>query len=470
MTQATMDHLPLFADLNARPCLIVGGGPVALRKARQLLRAGAAVTVNAPALHPGIEALLQAGRLRHAPGPFDAALIGEHFLVIAATDDPDTNARIAAASEQAMRLCNIVDDGERSSFIMPAVVDRAPVVVAVGSGGRAPMLARVLRQRLDAWLHPRTGALADWLAAWRQPLRERLPELDQRVAFLQQLLDGPAAAHVLAGRRHAADRALETQLDGQRPQAGEAWLVGAGPGDPSLLTLRALELLQRADAVLHDALVPDAILDLARRDAERVCVGKRGGQPSTAQDAIIDEMLRRVREGQRVCRLKGGDPLVFARGGEELQALAAAGLPFEIVPGVTAASAAAAAAGIPLTHRRLAAGVSFVAGYRADDQAITDWAALARSGHTLAVYMGAGRLAEICAALRSAGLPATTPAALIARAALPEQRVYAGDIGSLGARAAAADRPALLLVGETAALAGELADGRARGDRQAAAG
>ncbi len=465
-----MKHLPIFADLTQRPCLVVGGGHVALRKLRQLLRAGARVTVNAPSLHPGIEALVRAGQLRHEPRPFDPALIDEHLLVIAATDDPQTNAQVAALSERAMRLCNVVDDGEHSTFIMPAIIDRSPLLLAISSGGQAPMLARVLRQRLDTWLHPRSGALAEWLAAWRKPLRERLPRLDARVAFLQQLLDGPVAERLLAGRRDEADRLLQAQLDGKPSPAGEAWLVGAGPGDPALLTLRAVELLQRADAVLHDALVPQAILDLARRDAELVCVGKRGGRPSTAQDVIISELIRRVRAGQRVCRLKGGDPLVFARGGEELQALAAAGLPVQVVPGITAASAAAAAAGIPLTHRRLAGGVSFVAGYCAGDREIADWTALARSGHTLAIYMGTGQLAEICQALRAAGLPRATPAALIARATLPEQRIYLGDLGRLPDQAADAARPALLVIGETAALAEALAGGGPVADRQAAAG
>ena len=391
-----MDYYPLFAELTGQPCLVVGGGEVALRKVRQLLRAGAQVTVNAPELCPELTALASRDAISHAAASFDPALIGSHLLIIAATSDAAVNESVAAASRAQLRLCNVVDDGPASSFIVPSVVDRSPIVVAVGSGGEAPLLARVLRQRLDDWLPARLGELALWIGEWRRRAGDRLGSYRDRVRFWQDIVDGPIAEQLLDGRRAGADEAMAALLQaGPREPAGEAWLVGAGPGDPGLLTRRGLELLQRADTVMHDALVATEILDLARRDAELVAVGKRGGRASTDQEDINKELIRRVTAGEHVCRLKGGDPFVFGRGGEELQALAGAGQPYQVVPGVTAANACAAYAGMPLTHRGVAGGYTVVTGHPAKSGDEPDWTRLTDPQLTLVVYMGARRLASL---------------------------------------------------------------------------
>jgi len=455
-----MDYYPLFAELTGQPCLVVGGGEVALRKTRQLLRAGARVTVNSPDLCAGLSDMASRAEVSHVRGTFDPALVDAHLLIIAATGDVSVNHAVAAASRAGLRLCNVVDDGPNSTFIVPAVVDRSPIVVAVGSGGKAPLLARVLRQRLDDWLPARIGELADWIGQWRRRAGERLGGYRDRVRFWQNIVDGPIAEQVLAGQRSSADASMAALLrDGPAAPAGEAWLVGAGPGDPGLLTRRGLELLQRADTVMHDALVAPEILDLARRDAELVPVGKRGGRSSADQDQINAELIRRVSAGERVCRLKGGDPFVFGRGGEELQALSHAGLPYQVVPGITAANACGAYAGIPLTHRGVSRGYTVVTGHPAESGDEFDWNKLGDPQLTLVVYMGTRRLAALCSKLLAAGRPPSTPAAIVEQGSTAGQRVIGADLASLPARAEAAGAapPSLLIVGDVVALTGELA-------------
>jgi uroporphyrin-III C-methyltransferase/precorrin-2 dehydrogenase/sirohydrochlorin ferrochelatase len=451
-----MDYFPLFADLHHRPCLIVGGGAVAARKVRQLRRAGARVTVNAPELTAELQSLAEAGEIAHASRDFDPALIHTHLLIIAATDDRQTNHAVAAAARASQRLCNVVDDGPACTFIVPSVVDRSPLLIAVSSGGQAPMLARSLRQQIDAWLPARVANLARWIARWRKRVGQALPSFPDRVEFWQQALDGAPAEQVLAGREAAADDLLEAQLNGRSAARGEAWLVGAGPGDPELITQRGLNLLQRADAVLYDRLVAPALLDHARRDAELVCVGKQGGGAAVKQADITRQLIARVRRGQRVCRLKGGDPFIFGRGGEELQSLVDAGLPYQVVPGITAAAGCAAYAGIPLTHRELAAGVSFVTGHRADGAPATDFKPLVRSGQTLVIYMGGRRLEALCKELQTHGKSPETPAALIERGTTPAQCVTGGTLADLAARVDKVASPALLIVGDVVALAESL--------------
>jgi uroporphyrin-III C-methyltransferase/precorrin-2 dehydrogenase/sirohydrochlorin ferrochelatase len=459
-----MDYYPLFVSLRDQRCLVVGGGDVAARKARELLAAGARVTLAAPAFSRAAEALgaatPPATLLRR---PFEPGLVADALLVIAATAEPAVNAAVAAACRQELRLCNVVDDGAAGSFIVPAVVDRSPVIVAVSSGGRAPVLARLLRQRLEQWLPARLGALAEWAGGWRGRARAALPALADRRAFWERLLAGPAAARALAGDEPAADALAAALLAAPAaPAGGRAWLVGAGPGDPGLITARGLEVLRQADVVLHDRLVAPELVAAARREAEVICVGKAGGRASTRQEDIDRLLVERVRAGARVVRLKGGDPFVFGRGSEEAQALAAAGLPFEVVPGVTAASGCGAYAGIPLTHRGLARGVTLATAHAAPGTAGPDWAALAsstRAGHTLALYMGGSRVAEIAAALTAAGLDAATPAALVIDGTTPRQRALRGTLADIGALADGARglAPALLLVGATVGLAAEIA-------------
>ncbi len=452
-----MDYLPLFAKLQDKPCLVVGGGEVALRKTRQLLRAGARVSINAPVLCSGLRALAAAEKVTQHGGEFDPGLVESHWLIIAATDDRTVNQAVANAADRLQRLCNVVDDGETSAFIMPAVVDRSPIVVAISSGGRAPIVARWLRQQLDDWLPERIGELANWAGSWRQRVAEKIRTHAQRVHFWQDLLDGPAAEHLLAGRKANADQHLITRLQtGNCAKPGQAWLVGAGSGNPGLLTRRGLELLRKADTVMHDALVSQEILDLARRDTTLVAVGKRGGQPSTAQADINRELVARVSRGERVCRLKGGDPMVFGRGGEELQALAKAGLSYEVVPGITAANACAAYAGVPLTHRHTAGGYSVLTGHHATDEDSTDLATLAGTNQTLVIYMALRRLHEICLKLQENGRSPDTPALLIEQGTRAQQKVVQAKLQELPAKAVEINAPALLIVGDVVKMAGQL--------------
>ncbi len=457
-----MDYLPIFASLTGQPCLVVGGGAVAERKALQLLAAGARVTVNAPELTPPLESALGEGRIEVARRPFDPALVPLQLLVIAATSDPAVNRAVAEAARVALRLCNVVDDPAISTCISPSIVDRSPLLIAVSSGGQAPVLARLVRQRLERWLPARLAVLASWAGGWRQRVKEALPDITARRRLWEDVLagvldarTGPAQA-VIDGRTAEADDAL-TRLLHDRGNAGEsrgeAWIVGAGPGDPGLITSSGLHFLQHADVVLHDRLVAPALLAFARRDAELIDVGKTGGGASTSQAHINELLLARVRAGQRVCRLKGGDPYVFGRGSEEALALAAAGLPFRVVPGVTAASGCGAYAGIPLTHRHAAWAVTFVTAHLGADEE-PDWQRLAALGQTLVVYMAGQRLPAVSDALRRHGRDPGTPVALVMGGTTDDQRVVTGTLGDIAGKAATAgvSSPAILYVGDVVAL------------------
>jgi uroporphyrin-III C-methyltransferase/precorrin-2 dehydrogenase/sirohydrochlorin ferrochelatase len=465
-----MQYLPIFASLTAQPCLVVGGGPVAERKVAQLLAAGARVTVNSPRLSPGLEAAAAAGRIAVARKPFDPSLVPLQLLVIAATDDRAVNHAVAETARVALRLCNVVDDPEASTYISPSIVDRSPLLVAVSSGGQAPVLARLLRQQLESWLPARLGALAAWAGSWRERVKEKLPDVAKRRRLWEQVLAGAldarpgVAQDVLGGRLASADATLTAALDAGEHRAtgpGEAWLVGAGPGDPELLTLRGLYLLQHADVVLYDRLVAPALLAYARRDAELVNVGKTGGGPSTSQAAINALLIARAQAGQRVCRLKGGDPYVFGRGSEEALALADAGLPFQVIPGITAASGCGAYAGIPLTHRNQAHAVTFVTAHLGSGQETDqppDWQRLAALGQTLVVYMAGRRLAEVSTALVRHGRPAATPAAVVMAGTTDAQLCVAGTLGDIAGKASAAGltSPTILYVGDVVALRSRL--------------
>jgi uroporphyrin-III C-methyltransferase/precorrin-2 dehydrogenase/sirohydrochlorin ferrochelatase len=458
-----MTHFPLFADLKDQPCLVIGGGEVAARKVGRLLQASARVTVNAPQLGPELAARAAAQEVRHVEGEFDPKLISSHLLIIAATADRDVNRRVAETAATHQRLCNVVDDRELSSCILPAVVDRAPIVIAVGSNGQSPVLARRLRQQIEAWLPDRIGELADWAGGWRDAVREHIDQHAGRLRFWENLFDGEPARLVLAGRRREADALVISALDRERQNQsaghgknGVAWIVGAGPGDPGLLTRRGLQLLEQADVVMHDRLVGKPILEFARRDARLIDVGKSPGGPASAQENINDQLVALVAAGNRVCRLKGGDPFVFGRGAEEVAAVATAGLAYEVVPGITAAIGCSAAAGIALTRRGLTGAVTMITAHRApetDDD--IDWALLAQTSHTLVIYMGVKRLPEISDELIRHGMSASMPAAVIENGATDAQRVIGGQLGDIAnrAKAAAAQPPALLIVGDVVGVA-----------------
>jgi uroporphyrin-III C-methyltransferase/precorrin-2 dehydrogenase/sirohydrochlorin ferrochelatase len=460
-----MDYLPVFLQLRTAPAVIVGGGRIAARKADLLLRAGTRLTVVAPHLHEDLHSRAAAGELTHVAERFVPAHLDGAVLAIAATGLREVNIAVSEAARQRNLPINVVDDASLSTFIFPAIIDRSPVVVAVGSAGQAPVLARWVREQIEAVLPSRLGALARFMGERRLSVQRALGAAARR-AFWERIVRGRAGTRMLADDAPGAQRAFEAELLVSRLTAsaatggsplGEVYLIGAGPGDPDLLTLRALQLLQRADVVLYDRLVPPAVLERARREARRIFVGKvHGAAPGhTPQEDIHGLMIRFAREGLKVARLKGGDPLIFGRGGEEAEALARHGIPYLIVPGITAALGAAAGAGIPLTQRGLAQSVTFVTGHLPEDDAL-DWHSLGRAGQTVVFYMGVGNLASIVSRLRAAGAPETLAAALIERATLPEQRVLRGtlaQIADLGSRAGISS-PALLIVGEVVRAAG----------------
>ncbi|MBI4693364.1 MAG: uroporphyrinogen-III C-methyltransferase [Gammaproteobacteria bacterium] len=461
MNDATFAHYPLFADLRGERCLVVGGGTVAARKAEALLAAGAAVTVVAPALGPALAARATAREIVHRPTGFAPSQLEGVLLVVAATDDAATNHAVARSARARAKLVNVVDDPDVSTCINPALVRRGPLTIAIGTGGASPVLARLVRARLEALLPQALGRLATLAARFRARVKCRFEALDARRRFWEKQLDdqSPVLRALEAGDEAAAERLLEAALAARRDTAprGFVSLVGAGPGDPELLTLRALRTLQRADVVLYDRLVPAAILALARRDADFEDVGKVQGLKGSEQTAINARLVELARRGRHVVRLKGGDPFVFGRGGEELLALRAAGIDYEVVPGITAAVACAAAAGIPLTHRGLAQQVTFVTAHGEDAHADLDWPALARGRHTLAFYMGVGRVAQIRDGLLAHGRDPGTPAAIVERGTTPQQRVWLTTLEALPATVAAraVQAPAMILVGEVAALAAE---------------
>jgi len=471
-------YFPLFADLHGRRVLLVGGGEVAERKARLLLAAGARVEIVArdivaPELATWIAAPpplprdagegraegVATGTVTWLAREFEESHLESASLVVAATSDADLNERVAVAARARHVLVNVVDDAARSSFIVPAIVDRSPLVIAISSGGVAPVLARLVRERLETLIDESFGSLAGLLERWRGRIKGAFPDLGARRRFYEAVVRGEVAANLRRRRPEAAERELERLLQAPaRKASGSVVLVGAGPGDPGLLTLNALRALQEADVILHDRLVSDDVLDLARRDALRIPVGKAARAHSVPQEQIHALMLEHARAGRRVVRLKGGDPFVFGRGGEELEFLASHGVPFEVVPGITAAIACGAYAGIPLTHREHSQSVRLVTAHCRDSLDSLDWASLARERQTLAFYMGVAGLGAIRDGLLRHGRDAATPVAIIEHASRSQQRVTLATLAELEdvARRGHIESPALLVVGEVAAHAARL--------------
>jgi uroporphyrin-III C-methyltransferase / precorrin-2 dehydrogenase / sirohydrochlorin ferrochelatase len=475
-------YFPLFADLRGRRVLLVGGGEVAERKARLLLEAGARIEVVAREvlahelaawmdatgpLPPGTgedrgevgSAGVATGTVRWLAREFEESQLEGATLVVAATSDAVLNERVAVAARARHVLVNVVDDAARSSFIVPAIVDRSPLVIAISSGGVAPVLARLVRERLETLLDESLGSLAALLERWRGRIRNALPDLGARRRFYEAVVRGSVAASLRRRQPEAAELELERMLERpSRETTGSVALVGAGPGDPGLLTLNALRTLQEADVILHDRLVSAAVLDLARRDALRIPVGKAARAHSVSQERIHALMLEHAHAGRRVVRLKGGDPFVFGRGGEELEFLASHGIRFEVVPGITAATACGAYAGIPLTHREHSQALQLVTAHCRDSLDTLDWASLARERQTLAFYMGVAALGAIGGKLLQHGRDAATPVAIIEHASSSQQRVTLATVAELDdlARRGDIESPALLVVGEVAALAARL--------------
>ena len=457
-----MQYFPAFFDLTAQKVLIVGGGEVALRKLALLTRSGAKVTVVAPKMLPEFSEQAAAGKITAVSREFVPDDLDGARLVIVATARRAVNRWIAALSEARGIPVNVVDDREASRFIVPALIDRDPVLVAISTGGASPVLARRLRERLEALIPKRFGELALWLQALRRAARWRLRDTDVRRRYFEHIVDGAAARRFVAGDTHGAE-SLAQQLLARTStlprESGEVTLVGAGPGDPELLTLKALRALQDADVILHDRLVPRAVLDMARRDASRICVGKAAGGVGSTQAEINALLIEHALQGKRVVRLKGGDPFIFGRGGEELEALQRAHIRFSVIPGITAAAGCAAYAGIPLTHRDHAHSVTFVTGHEDGDGREPDYHALARPGVTAVFYMGLARVGHIAARLVQHGAPEALPAALIAQGTLENQRVITGTLATIASAAARAglESPALLVVGQVVSLHESLA-------------
>jgi len=456
-----MSLYPLFANLTDCTVLVVGGGVVAARKTAHLLEAGASVRVAAPHLTVSLERLARDGRVTHVDGPFRPAWLDDVWLVVAATSNERLNADIARHAEARRIFVNVVDNAELSRFHVPARLHRGPLTVAVSSGGQAPALARHVRTRIEASLDPALGPLAGLTARHRQRIRDALPDAHSRRRFYDALPDGAVATSLRDARPDDAERTLLAQL--QDPPAtahGHVSLVGAGPGDPGLLTLKGLRALEHADVIVHDRLVEPAILELARRDALRIDVGKRiGGNHEATQARIHRVLLEHARAGRRVVRLKGGDPLVFGRGGEELEFLHEHGIAYDVVPGITAAIACAAHAGVPLTHRGHASSLHITTTHRTQALTERDWQALGNTQQTLTVYMAVSQLDALPRKLLAHGRTTDTPFALIENGSRANQRMLTGRLGQMTALARRHHirAPALLIVGEVAALAPRLA-------------
>ncbi len=467
-TIINMDFLPVFLNIKDKPCLVVGGGEVAARKARLLMKAGAQVTVLAPTLGSTMTQLVAQGKIVHrvqelnadALGSFE--LLNDHFLVIAATSDAAVNQQLYVAAQARGIPINVVDQPALCSFILPSIIERAPIMVAVSSGGASPILARLLRARLEAFIPAAYGRLAALAGRFRTKVKQRFSGPEARRRFWEKVLQGPIAEMMMAGRDAAAHQALEAALDHTAPESlaqGEVYLVGAGPGDPDLLTFRALRLMQQADVVVYDRLVTPVILELVRREAERIYAGKSRDHHVLPQETINDLLVRLAREGKRVLRLKGGDPFVFGRGGEEIETLAAEKIPFQIVPGITAANGCAAYAGIPLTHRDYAQSCIFVTGQLKDGSVDLNWPVLVQPRQTIVVYMGLLGVEVLCRELIAHGMNAAVPAALIEQGTTPHQRVLAGTLMTLPemVKNAQARAPTLIIVGEVVQLHNKLA-------------
>ena len=453
-TDSIVDYLPLFVDLRDRRCLVVGAGIVALRKIELLLQAGARVKVVAPESTDAVKRLADAAEIALESRPYVSGDQAGNSLVIAATGDASVDAEVFRDCRAAGILVNTVDSADLSSAIFPSIVDRDPVLVAVSTGGRSPTLARVVRAWLETRLPPALGRLAEFAAARREPVKRTIGSVTSRQKFWDRVIGGTTGELVLKGEVEKAGKQFERELHQPGPPAGSVALVGAGPGDPELITVRGLRLLQQADVVLYDNLVNERILGYARRDAERVYVGKRRRFAGVRQEAINEMLLEHALAGRSVVRLKGGDPFIFGRGGEEIETLATHGVDCVVVPGITAALGAASYAGIPLTHRHLAHSVRFVTGHRVHDEVNLNWPELIDPNQTLVIYMGLLGLDEICAKLIANGMPPDTPALMVERATLPDHREIAAPVEVLPEAVAKGDvhGPTIVIVGEVVKL------------------
>jgi uroporphyrin-III C-methyltransferase / precorrin-2 dehydrogenase / sirohydrochlorin ferrochelatase len=456
-----MDALPIFMRIKGRRCLVVGGGEVAARKVTMLRKAGGDVLVVSPELHHELTAMVEAGQIIHQADVFRAEQLDGACLVIAATDDEQVNRAVYAEANIRHLPVNVVDCPELCTFTMPSIVERYPLTIAISSGGAAPVLARMIRARIETLVPATYGRLASIAAEYRDKVKARFATTQERRIFWESVFQGPIGERVLSGQEATARAALEQVLSGEADAQdhGEVYLVGGGPGDPDLLTFRALRLMQQADVCVYDKLVSKEVMELVRRDAELIYVGKARDQHTLPQDEINDLLVKLAKEGKRVLRLKGGDPFIFGRGGEEIETLMQHGVPFQVVPGISAANGVSAYAGIPLTHRDHAQSCLFTTGHLKDGTVHLDWPALVRPKQTVVIYMGLVGLDEICRQLIAHGLDATTPAAVVQQGTTMRQKVVVADLATLAERVQAAEMkpPCLTIVGDVVKLREKLA-------------
>lgn len=451
-----MDYLPIFMKLDGQLCLVVGAGEVAVRKASVLLDAGAKVKVVAPEFDPAFATMADVECVTES---FQASHLDSALLVIAATNDSAVNRAVSELARLRNIPVNVVDCPELCSFIVPSILDRSPLVVAFSTGGASPVLARMLRGKLETMIPHGYGRLTKFCARLRDAVKAHVTTTAGRRIFWENVLEGVIAEKVLAGDEAGAEALLRDQLKQDKDGShGEVYLVGAGPGDPDLLTFRALRLMQKADVVVYDNLVSSAILEMTRRDATRIFVGKARANHTLPQEEINTLLVKLAKEGKRVLRLKGGDPFIFGRGGEEIETLAEQAIPFQVVPGVTAASGVSAYAGIPLTHRDYAQSVLFTTGHLKDGTVDLDWPALCRPRQTIVIYMGLSGLHEICRQLIAHGLSPDLTAAVVMNGTLVDQKVVTGTLQTLVERVtdAGLKSPSLVIIGEVVKLRDKL--------------
>lgn len=457
-----MQYFPMFFHISDQPCLVIGGGEVAARKVALLLRAGGNIKVVSPTLCDSLQNRLQDGDIEHLNKNFSADDLSDCVLVVAATDDLQVNRQVSELAQKQRIPVNVVDQPDLCTFVVPSMIDRSPVQVAISTGGAAPVLARLLRARLETLIPASYGRLASLMEEFRDKVKKHFSSGDKRRRFWENVVQGPIAEMVFAGKEEAAREAMYTAVDegdAAIPEYGEVYLVGAGPGDPDLLTFRALRLLQQAEVIIYDRLVSEEILDLARRDADLVYVGKERDKHTLPQEDINQMLVRVAKKGKRVLRLKGGDPFIFGRGGEEIETLMEEGIPFQVVPGVTAAAGAASYAGIPLTHRDYAQSALFVTGHLKDGTMNLNWNALVQPRQTVVVYMGLLGVNTLCTKLIENGMNPATPIALVQQATTMNQRVLIATLDSMPKKleTEAVKPPTLIIVGEVVQLHEKLA-------------
>lgn len=454
-----MDIFPISLKLQQQPCLIVGGGHIAYRKAVLLAKAGAKVDVLAPEIDVNLLQLVQQSQGQYVQDVFSSSTALRHYrLVIAATDDNRVNQQVFAACEAENVLVNSVDDPPHCRFMVPAIIDRSPLVISVASNGTSPVLSRQIRTQLESCIPHGMGKLAEFSGQWRAAVKQKIVNPDERRIFWEELYASPLKEQVFNDNLDAANQSIQHALAEWQTPKGEVYLVGAGPGDPELLTLKALRLMQQADVVIYDRLVSAPILELCRRDAEKVYVGKARSNHAVPQEGINALLVKYAQAGKRVCRLKGGDPFIFGRGGEEIQELYEAGVSFQVVPGITAASGCSAYAGIPLTHRDYAQSVRFLTGHLKEGSPELPWSELVYEQQTLVLYMGLVGLESICEKLIAHGQRADMPVALISKGTTPEQKVVVGTLADIASKVAQhhIQAPTLTIIGEVVNLREQL--------------